>query len=981
MPTQIPAADLPSLLVLSRHAPGFYILDEAGKMASAKGDPVACQKAFSFADVWSESWTYDAHCACYGLFDTDGSQVVEYPRLTKAGLTATVPGIAAESFSACVALDLDLSGHGTWDEAKRTAIKQKMALAGEALPWLLQPTVWYTTSGGMRLVYALTDPIPLAGPGGLEDLIAGLIGAAAGHGLVIDPACRDWTRLFRLPKVIRKDKPPIHANTAEQGYFNISFGEVGWDRVDDAPDAYTCYHVSELPCASHLTAEEVARDPVGQSLIKLWGPIFGVPPSDQSHRAVALGQNQPSAQRVGEVRQGAGVQWMLGHLKRRATKAKGVSKSEQAIHAALEDPLTIYLDRNPANGLHDGLRALAGRLAVWGSQQERVVTIDDVYVIMIPAVLAANAARTSESGKTRSESEILLEWWNLCAHCWSLQQGAIEEERAQDALRTAEEERASKEIEQFRASAADSLVEAMSLWLPDLPVVEVRNNIGRYLITTHGEDSRVLTMDAQGAIAYSHPVKDHASLCALCRDCGHGLIHEQRPPNRDGIQLLKTKAELVHEYGTPIHGTKLSRLVPCNQLRLDEGKVFTYERVPGMRQDVPAIYHEHVDQWLRAIGGNDTAKLLDWLATFRQIELPTAALILHGEPGIGKGMLQDALANLTESRKWAPFEQAMEEFQDAYEMTPLIVADEKTEQGSRFSGKSMINTFKRLVTGEFREINIKHRRHIQIEGHWRVVVSGNNADYLIQFKEDINERDLAAFAIRTLYIDCDSKAAQGVLDQVGGRVGTDKWPEMHIPQHILWLERNHQAQRGQRLLVEGTVTSWHDRLRVNSQGTNTVVLTLGAILASGEREAMQGGARGLQNARANLAKRGVYIMSANQGGRGKGRKAPHRIVVCPGPFRESMVRMHKDDRSMTIPAPRTILQSLQFLSVGEDTKSIKVTLPGGDVHVVRGMHIDPIQLCLTLHSNMAHCDFGHVFGEDMWADVRPDADEANRSAG
>jgi hypothetical protein len=411
---------------------------------------------------------------------------------------------------------------------------------------------------------------------------------------------------------------------------------------------------------------------------------------------------------------------------------------------------------------------------------------------------------------------------------------------------------------------------------------------------------------------------------------------------------------------------------------MEEGKVYTYERVPGMRQDVPAIYHERVDQWLRAIGGNDVQKLMDWLATYRRIDMPTAALILHGDPGIGKGMLQDGLANLTESRKWAPFEQAIEDFQDAYEMTPLIVADEKAENGSKFNGKSMINTFKRLVTGEFREINIKHRKHIQIEGHWRVVVSGNNADYLIQFKEDINERDLAAFAIRTLYIDCDSRAAQDVLNEIGGRAGTDKWPEMHIPQHIVWLERNHQARIGQRLLVEGTVTGWHDRLRVNSHGTNTVVLTLGELLAQGEREAAQGGARGLQNARANLAKRGVYIMPANSG---KGRKAPHRVIVCPGPFRAAMVRMHKDDRSMTIPAPRAILQSLQFLSIATDAKSVRVTLPGGEHVVVRGMHLDPIQLCQTLYTNMAHCDFEHVFGQDMWHDVRPDHAQDHASAG
>jgi AAA domain-containing protein len=68
----------------------------------------------------------------------------------------------------------------------------------------------YTTRGGYRIVYRLAESIRLATPADAERwkiaYDAWRAGLAA-YGIDADPACKDWTRLYRLPLVVRDGVP------------------------------------------------------------------------------------------------------------------------------------------------------------------------------------------------------------------------------------------------------------------------------------------------------------------------------------------------------------------------------------------------------------------------------------------------------------------------------------------------------------------------------------------------------------------------------------------------------------------------------------------------------------------------------------------------------------------------------------------------------------------------------------------------------
>lgn len=93
------------------------------------------------------------------------------------------------------ALDYDLEDH-------RNAKADESTLAA-ALGVDPRPTHAYLTRGGARLLYE-HDPIT---PTEAEALHQALVDRLASQGFVCDPNCWQWTRLFRLPRVVRDGAP------------------------------------------------------------------------------------------------------------------------------------------------------------------------------------------------------------------------------------------------------------------------------------------------------------------------------------------------------------------------------------------------------------------------------------------------------------------------------------------------------------------------------------------------------------------------------------------------------------------------------------------------------------------------------------------------------------------------------------------------------------------------------------------------------
>ncbi len=138
-------------------------------------------------DALTRTYTSDAHLVAYVV---PGAE--RQPRINKPGLPywpEPTPEIGV--FFA----DLDNTPHVEWTNEKRDA-----AIARYESSDILQTAGIYHTKKGARVVQPIVRPIPVTE---VEPYIARWHAQLWEAGLEPDKACKDWTRLFRLPNVFR----------------------------------------------------------------------------------------------------------------------------------------------------------------------------------------------------------------------------------------------------------------------------------------------------------------------------------------------------------------------------------------------------------------------------------------------------------------------------------------------------------------------------------------------------------------------------------------------------------------------------------------------------------------------------------------------------------------------------------------------------------------------------------------------------------
>lgn len=158
-----------------------------------------CFEIVPFREAFETQWSFDAHFVCYDIPGWEGS----LPRLKKrspfvqavraAGLDVVVWGLT---------FDYDNPEHAPWTHDLLDQHYAAIERACQRCPKLADFSVYYRTKGGARFVYVLDEPVS-AGPES-EALHRAVRRQWAQQGVFFDPACGDWTRLFRLPRVMRE---------------------------------------------------------------------------------------------------------------------------------------------------------------------------------------------------------------------------------------------------------------------------------------------------------------------------------------------------------------------------------------------------------------------------------------------------------------------------------------------------------------------------------------------------------------------------------------------------------------------------------------------------------------------------------------------------------------------------------------------------------------------------------------------------------
>ncbi|MDB4988673.1 MAG: helicase, phage-associated protein [Myxococcaceae bacterium] len=161
--------------------------DKPGKPAGERSYVMPLGKALT------RSYTSDAHFTSYA------SPVGR--RLSRDALSQTPVQMT------CVVFDVDCDEtHGSSQPAPeewRQQLRAKMAGLHEDHP----SSYFYETRGGARIVYTLSTSVVLTGPPDeaqwRQQYAVALAYLARRYGIRGDPACGDWTRLFRLPCATR----------------------------------------------------------------------------------------------------------------------------------------------------------------------------------------------------------------------------------------------------------------------------------------------------------------------------------------------------------------------------------------------------------------------------------------------------------------------------------------------------------------------------------------------------------------------------------------------------------------------------------------------------------------------------------------------------------------------------------------------------------------------------------------------------------
>jgi len=150
-----------------------------------------------FEIALTKDYPYDAHTVSYVVADSTGT-VMPFPRVNKPALRE-IRAMSAEVFLTFIAIDIDSPGHIALSQESHAELE---GLVAKALPQLPDFTAYYTTRAGVRFIYVLEDPIPVDKG---EGYILAIIQKFKKAGIRINPEeCKDWTRLFRLPKVLRE---------------------------------------------------------------------------------------------------------------------------------------------------------------------------------------------------------------------------------------------------------------------------------------------------------------------------------------------------------------------------------------------------------------------------------------------------------------------------------------------------------------------------------------------------------------------------------------------------------------------------------------------------------------------------------------------------------------------------------------------------------------------------------------------------------
>jgi hypothetical protein len=372
-----------------------------------------------------------------------------------------------------------------------------------------------------------------------------------------------------------------------------------------------------------------------------------------------------------------------------------------------------------------------------------------------------------------------------------------------------------------------------------------------YIMGTEGEYLKPIT---KGELANSLR-RDLLYVPGVDRPCGIDWYKR-----KDDVLASKSVDEILFDHCTVARDVIAD--MSLSRSYYDAKDQVMYEAVCPLAK-VAVVYHEQIAEWLRLLGGTQHDKLLDWIATMHQVNLPTCALLFTGKSGAGKELLAQGLA-----RRWrrvkAPTELAriMEGFNEDLARCPLVFCDENMPT-MRSGKRGVLADLRNMIMSSSRTLSRKFLSNASLIGAIRLILAANNPN-MLSCQEDMTSDDQEATSLRFMHIRVSPEPV-AYLASIGGRAATEGWVrDGLIAEHVAWLEQNRQVQPGDRSIVRGDASDLQRQLLVSNRHTSLVLEWVVRHLANGAQSNSQiliGNGSVLVNTAVIAASWGQYIKS------------------------------------------------------------------------------------------------------------------------
>lgn len=734
------------------------------------------------------------------VYDIPGEESI--PRVNLSALPV-LEGMGAEVVATVAVVDVDLPGHARWSDLDEATehVEELLEQGG-----LLESAACYTTRAGYRLIWKLTDPIPVSKYRSLmRKLMARL---KEDHGVDSDPSSDEWNRLFRMPACLRDG-----ALLETAAYLDALY--------DNSLDPYKFGELEVEDCTGEVAGDH--PEPLDDLALDVWKAAY-------KHPYLKRGLPFPpddTGSTYGTMRRAIAS---LAH--------EGPVTDPEHLFAMLHKSV----EATPGRALQE-----AWKMCVWTASRQQGASLKPADVEARPlnpepveagewdewfrvvdkrssSTLNRLRAGLPFTPKTQAESKLLTAVFSLATKLRITKAGDLyrlfhpsAEASRVDPIKLWEQcEQSAARAEAAAEDAATDDAKMAAIYTQDLPLtVAIPGTSVLYQLDLREETSPTYQLTDKSCL-----LMHHATYTAP------NLPFEAEYTDGDKTRSID---RLLLEYGNSatkvryVTGQMGASFVPNY-----EGNALEIG-VHALHPQLVPTYHEDVQQWLTLFGGSDPEKFLDWLAVAALTRFPVCAMYIHGLPGSGKSMLLQGLAAMWGGSP-VPFANVSADFNESLLASPVIAADEgvPTDRGD------LSEVFRNLVANSTHDIRIKFQANATLHACMRLIITANELDAL-EFRKTLSGRSLQAIVERVLFIEQGSEPVE-FLKNLGGRSATAMWAERApgvpglIAEHVAWLRENREVKSSGRFLVEGVMTGWH-RQFIGQQGIKPDVVKVIALAA------------------------------------------------------------------------------------------------------------------------------------------------------